>query len=76
MVVPVAHYCSSVWGYGKHAKIDKVRNKAVRLFLGVHRFAANSAINIDMGWPSARTLRWLELLRFWNRLQNMCSTAG
>ena len=48
-VVPILDYCSSVWGYNVLDKIDTIQNRAIRLFLGVHRFAANKAINADMG---------------------------
>ena len=38
-VSPVLEYGSEVWGYGKFENIQQVQNKAIRIFLGVHRFA-------------------------------------
>ena len=52
-------------------KIDTVQNRAIRLFLGVHKFAPNKAVTADMGWVSSRTRRHIEILRLWNRLVNM-----
>ena len=36
-VVPVLDYCSGVWGF-KQLNKDNVQNRAIRYFLGVHRF--------------------------------------
>ena len=38
-VVPFLDYCASVWGYKQFQSIDNVQHRAVRYFLGVHRFA-------------------------------------
>ncbi len=39
--IPILDYCSSVWGYCNLDKIDILQNRALRVFLGVHKFAAN-----------------------------------
>ena len=70
-VVPILDYCSGVWGYNFLEKIDAVQNRAIRLFLGVHKFAPNAAINADMGWVSCRTRRHVNMLHLWNRLVSM-----
>ena len=38
------------------------------MFLGVHRFAPNKAINGDIGWRSTLTKKWPCALRLWNKL--------
>ncbi len=48
-VAPTLYYCSTVWGYCNLDKIDTVQNRALRLFLGVHKCAPNLSINADMG---------------------------
>ena len=68
-VVPNLDYASGIWGFGAHDKIDTVQNRAIRLFLGVHGYAANAAINGDIGWTSCRVRRKVEMLRMWNRLR-------
>ena len=66
-------YCSGVWGYNKLEKLDTVQNRAIRLFLGVHRFTPNKAIKGDMGWIPSRIRRHVNILRLWNRLIGLSS---
>ena len=63
-VVPVIDYCSSVWGYGQFDKIDMIQNRAIRYFMGVHRFTPILAITGDMGWITSIHRRWVNMLRF------------
>ena len=70
-VVPILDYCAGVWGFKKFEKIDSVQNKAIRLFLGVHGYAPNLAIQGDMGWVCSHTRRKTEMIRYWNRLLKM-----
>ena len=44
-VCPILDYASEVWGYKKFPQIDAIQNKAIRIFLGVHKFAPIAAIN-------------------------------
>ena len=74
-VAPILDYCSGVWGFGNHNKCDTIQNRAIRFFMGVHRFSPNLAINGDMGWVSCNTRRKVEMIRYWNRLQNMPDTS-
>jgi hypothetical protein len=70
-VVPVLDYCSSVWGYKEYQTLDSVQNRAVRYFLGLHRFAPVAAITGDIGWLPSKFRRWINMLRYWNKLMNM-----
>ena len=70
-ITHILDYCSGVWGFNKLEKIDAVQNRAIRLFLGVHRFAPNKAISADMGWVSSQVRRHVSILRLWNRLVSM-----
>ena len=47
---------------------DVIQNRAIRFYLGVHKFSSNLAINGDMGWEFSSVRRKIEMLRFWNRL--------
>ena len=67
-VDPILTYVSGVWGAKKFSFPDAIQNRAIRMFLGVHRFAPNLAINGDMGWRSAYTKRRICILRLWNKL--------
>ena len=70
-VVPVLDYCSGVWGFKNFDKIDMIQNRAIRYFMGVHRFTPILAITGDMGWVVSTNRRWANVLRLWNRLVNM-----
>ena len=70
-VTPITDYCSGVWGFKKIEKISTIQHRAIRLYLGVHRFAPNPAINGDMGWVNSHIRRKINMLRLWNRLMYM-----
>ena len=70
-ICPILDYCSETWGFKNYAQIDSIQNKAIRIFLGVHRFAPLAAINGDIGWTNSRTRRHISILRLWNRIVQM-----
>ncbi|XP_063446895.1 uncharacterized protein LOC134726422 [Mytilus trossulus] len=73
-IVPILDYCSSVWGFKDLNCIDTIQNKAIRYFLGVHKFAPKLAINGDFGWLPSKERRWCNMdrmVRYWNRLMDM-----
>ena len=67
-VVPILDYGYSVWGYKPYVQIDNVLNRAMRYFLGVHRFTPNLANTGEMGWLPSVLRRWDSMIRFWNRM--------
>jgi len=67
-VIPIMDYCSSIWGYKQQQSIDNVQNRALRYFLGVHRFTPTLALTGDSGWLPSMYRRWTNMLRYWNRL--------
>ena len=70
-VIPVMDYCSEVWSNGRNSKSQGVQNKALRIFLGVHRFAPLAGLQGDMGWMSVDVRHKLLKLRYWNKLVSM-----
>ena len=70
-VVPVSDYCSGIRGFKQFNKIDTLQNRAIRYFLGVHRFTPILAINGEMGWTLSTHRRWVNMIRLWNRLISM-----
>ncbi|XP_060563130.1 uncharacterized protein LOC132722622 [Ruditapes philippinarum] len=70
-VVPIMNYCSSVWGYRKYQVMENVQHRAIRYYLGVHRFAPILAITGDIEWVPTNYRRWLNMLRMWNRLVSL-----
>ncbi len=74
LVAPVTDYGSAIWGFKSYSELDKVQNRALRFFTGVHKFAPTIGYTGDMGWLSNRG-RWkLNMLRYWNRLVTLDDT--
>ena len=67
-VVPIMDYASGVWGFKCNYAAEIVQRKAIRFYLGVHRYTSNHVIEGDMGWVSVSTRHSLEMLRLWNKL--------
>ena len=67
-VCPILDYMSGVWGYKKFQLNERVQNRAIRFFLGLHKYATIPAFNGDMGWDSC-IIRWkASMVNLWNRL--------
>ena len=62
-ICPILDYGAEVWGFTRAPNVDQVQEKAIRVFLGVHRFATTLAINGDMGWVPSAVRRKLAILR-------------
>ena len=73
-VCSITDYSSGVWGYKQYDRLDTVHNRAMRAFLGVHRFTSVPAISGDMAWLKPKFRRHLEIIRFWLRLTTMDDT--
>ncbi len=67
-VVPILDYSASVWGFKNYQQIDNVQNRAIRYFLGLHRFAPTTAIIGDTGCSQVCTEDGSVCFRYWNRL--------
>lgn len=72
-VKSVVQYGSSVWGSIKTSKLDGVQNRAMRYFLGVHRYTPIAAMSGDMGWFPLYICQYIAVARYWNRLMKMSS---
>jgi len=49
-VSPVLNYAAGVWGAVQSPALNTVENRAIRCFLGVHKFVPVLAALVDMGW--------------------------
>ena len=67
-VLPIMNYASGVWGYRRYDKPNTVHNRAIRSFLGVHRYSSNVAIQGDVGWKWPIVHRKLEMLKLFRRI--------
>lgn len=67
MVAPVLFYAAGVWGFMESPECNSVQHRALRCFLGVHRFAPKVAVEGDMGWEPCVVRQRVEVIRLWNR---------
>ena len=65
-VLPILNDSAEIWGFKDFKSINDIQNKAVRYFLGLHRFTPIPALCVEMGWNSLKIDRWLSMLKFWN----------
>ncbi len=63
-VCQILDYCSEVWGFKQFKQIEAIQHKAIRIFLGVHRYAPLPAIEGDMGWSSCDNRRKVAMFRY------------
>ena len=70
-VIPIIDYCSGVWGFKVYENCEKLQNKAIRFFLGVHRFTSNVVIHGDTAWLNPHIRRKLNMLKLWNRILSL-----
>ena len=70
-VTPISDYCASIWGFKDYDKCNTIHHRALRSFLGVHKFTSNVVINGDMGWVLPSVRRKLDMLRLCKRIWNM-----
>ncbi len=70
-VCPILDYGCEIWGYKAFNKIDAIQNKAIRIYLGVHRFASTAAVSGDMGWTHSSVRRKVCMIRFWSRIVSL-----
>ncbi len=68
---PILDYGSEIWGYKSFNKIDAIQNKAIRIYLGVHRFAPTADVSGDMGWTHSSVRHKVYMIRFWNKIVSL-----
>ena len=70
-VKPVIEYGSGVWGHVAGNYLNKIQNRAMRFYLGVHKHSPNHALTGDMGWMPPKLSRCICRIRLWNRIVAM-----
>ena len=70
-VEPICTYASSIWGFNKFQLGQKLQLKAIRYFLGVHKYTPILALTADFGWLEMKYKHNLNMLKFYNRLLSM-----
>ncbi len=57
------NYGAPIWGTYNIPAINAVQNRAIRFFMGLKKFAPNSALNGDMGWTPPVVRQWGSVVR-------------
>ena len=57
-VMTVNNYAAEIWGFKDFHCCKKVQNRAMRYYLGVHKFAPIVGMQGDMGWLAVRLRRY------------------
>jgi exonuclease III len=70
-IIPIMDYAAGVWGFPNYDRPNTVQNRAIRSFLGVHRYASNVAIQGDVGWKWPVVRRKIEMLKLFKRIMLM-----
>ena len=65
---PILNYGSEIWGVNDYQCCDRIETRALKFYLGLHRYASNVAVIGECGWINTKYHRWLNICRFWNRL--------
>ena len=70
-VVPVQDYACEIWWNSNINMCDKITERAMRYYLGVHNLTPVPALYGEMGWLKTKYRHYIHVIRFWNRLVNM-----
>ena len=72
-VNPILNYGSAVWGFKDFDAPRTLQNRIMRFFLGVHKFTPLASVRLEMDWIEPKEKRWLDMLRYFNRINTMSS---
>ena len=67
-ITKIADYSSGVWGLGLYPKLNNVHHRALRTYLGVHKYAPIEALTGELAFTPPAIRRKVEMVRLWNRL--------
>ena len=67
-ITKVADYSSGVWGLGLYTKLNNVHNRALRTYLGVHKYAPLESLMGKLAFTPPAIRRKVEMIRLWNRI--------
>ena len=70
-ITTVSDYSAGVWGLGLYPKLNSVHNRALRTYLGVHKYAPIEALSGELSFTPPSVHRKVEMVCFWNRIIKM-----
>lgn len=72
-ITPILDYSAGIWGYKDRKVINDTQNRAIRYFLGVHKFTPIIGLEGEMGWDHSNIRRHKSMISLWNRYVTMDS---
>ncbi len=72
LVQPVISYGAPIWATKDYTCIAAVQNRACRYYMGLGKYAPNTAREGDTGWVHPSHRIWKCVTRQWCRNENMC----
>ena len=73
LVVPIEDYGCEIWNINMHKEIIDIQNRAMRYFLGVHKYTPILGLQGEMQWESVKNRQNIAMLRMYNRICKMSS---
>ncbi len=70
-VVPVMDYSLGIWGFKNYSECEKIQQRTLRYYMGVHPKTLLLALVGDTGCLNPSVRRHVEMLRFWNWVLKM-----
>ena len=70
-IIPILHYSAEVWGYKEHPQINRIHERAIRMYLGVTKKTPIPSLYCESGWKNTKTHRKIEMITFWVKMYNM-----
>ena len=58
-VMSVCNYAAEIWGYKDFKFCKNIQNRAMRYYLGVHKFAPIAGMQGDLGWLATKFRRYI-----------------
>ena len=70
-IIPTFHYGAEIWGYKEQPSINKIHERAIRMYIGISKKCPLPSLYSESGWKKTKTLRKTQMVNFWLKLYNM-----
>jgi hypothetical protein len=70
-VTPIIDYGSGMWGFKDYDGLNKLQNRAIRLYLGTGKFTPLPTLTGEMGWIPPYVRTHCQMVKLWCRIVSM-----
>ena len=67
-VIPILGYSSGIWGFKNYHVCEQILHRAIKFFLGVHKFTPIRGLYVEVCWLPQKFDQWTNMVRLWNQL--------